>query len=151
MCAAAVALPLPLFDQGQARVATAAARLRYLQQTYHAQAVDLRAATRSARRNLLDARRRAVHYRDVVMPLHDRIVLRTLLQYNAMQKGVFAVLLAKRQAIAAGQAYVESQHDYWVARSEMELLLQGGSPRPAAAFAGAAYPKMQTSTPNNNH
>ena len=145
----AVAFPLPLFDQGQARVATAAARLRRHQQTYHAQAVDLRAATRAASRRLLDARRRAVHYRDVVLPLHDRIVQRTMLQYNAMQKGVFAVLLAKRQAIAAGQAYVESQHDYWSARGELELLLQGASPKPATAVAGA--PQIQSSTPKDTH
>jgi cobalt-zinc-cadmium efflux system outer membrane protein len=72
-----------------------------------------------------------------------------MLQYNAMQKGVFAVLLAKRQAIAAGQAYVESQHDYWSARGEMELLLQGASPKSATAVAGA--PQIQSSTPKDTH
>ena len=134
----AVALPLPLWDQGQARKAAAQAQLRRRQQRYYAQAVDLRATARAAQLRVTEAHRRAAHYRAVVLPLHGQIVQQTQLQYNAMQVGVFRLLLAKRFSIAAAQDYVASLHDYMAARTALDLLLMGAPP-PSADDAIAKH------------
>ena len=47
------------------------------------------------------------------------------LQYNAMQVGVFQLLLARQQQIDTAQRYVESLRDYWLAHTEVEQLLKG--------------------------
>ena len=104
----ALALPIPLFDQGQARVATARAELRRRQQAYIDLAVQIRSGLRAARQRVLSARRQALHYLDTVLPLQDQITNETLLQYNAMQVGVFQLLVAKQQQIDAGRRYIES-------------------------------------------
>jgi outer membrane protein, heavy metal efflux system len=121
----AFTLPIPLFDQGQARIAAAQAELRRRQQAYIAQAVQIRSAVRAARQRVLTTRRIAEHYRDVMLPLSARVVNETQLQYNAMQVGVFQLLSAKERQINAGQEYIRALHDYWVARTELETILQG--------------------------
>ena len=120
-----LALPIPLFDLGQARVATAQAEFRRRHQRYWALAVEIRSATRAARETLRAARDMARHYRDVMLPLSERIVEETQKRYNAMQLGVFQLLLAKQQQIATGAAYIEALRAYWVARAELDQILQG--------------------------
>jgi len=121
----AFSLPLPLLDQGQARIAHAVAELRQKQKSYVALAVRIRSSVRAARVRLLTARRIAEHYRDEMLPLRERIVRETLLQYNAMQVGVFQLLIAKQQQISTGQRYIEALQDYWLARTDLETILQG--------------------------
>jgi cobalt-zinc-cadmium efflux system outer membrane protein len=121
----AIALPVPLLDQGQARIAAAESDLRRRQQAYTALAVEVRSAVRAARQRLLTARNTARHYRDVMLPLAERVVAQTQLRYNAMQVGVFQLLLAKRQQILAAQRYIEALRDFWLARTELEQILRG--------------------------
>ena len=45
-----------------------------------------------------------------------------------MQIGVFDLLAAKREQLAAGIAYVQAVEDYWKTRANYEYLLAGGSP-----------------------
>ena len=42
-----------------------------------------------------------------------------------MNIGVFQLLQAKRDQIETARAYVETQREYWIARSELEQLLSG--------------------------
>ncbi len=130
----ALALSLPLFDQGQPAVARAVAVLNSLQESYAAEAVELRAAVPSAASRVLARRGRADFLRRVVLPLRSRIVEETQLQYNAMQQGAFELLMAKREEIVAGATYVEELRDYWIARAELGQLLAGSGP-PLQQFA----------------
>ncbi len=130
----ALALSLPLFDQGQPAVARATAVLISLQESYAAEAVELRAAVRSAASRVLAHRGRADFLQRVILPLRSRIVEETQLQYNAMQEGAFELLMAKREEIAAGAAYVEELREYWIARAELGQLLAGSGP-PLQQFA----------------
>jgi len=123
-----VALPLPLFDQGQAQVATSAAELRRTERRFHALAVQLRAAVRAARSNLLAARHRAVFYQRVLLPLRQRVFEQTQLEYNGMQVGVFQLLLAKQQEVDSGKQYVDALRDYWIARAQLTQILDGRLP-----------------------
>lgn len=120
-----LSLPIPLFDQGQARIAAAQAELRRQRQLYIATAVDVRSAAREARQRLATARRVALFYQDEVLPLRQKIVNETMLEYNAMQVGVFQILNAKQQQIETGRRYVESLYAYWSSRTGVEALRQG--------------------------
>jgi outer membrane protein, heavy metal efflux system len=119
---------IPLFDQGQARVGRTAAELRRIQQEYYSLAVRIRAQARAVRDRLEGATDRAMYYRDVLLPLHERIVNEAQLQYNAMQLGPFQLLRAREQQIQIAVAYIETLRDYWLARGELGQLMSGRLP-----------------------
>jgi cobalt-zinc-cadmium efflux system outer membrane protein len=131
-----VAVPIPLFDQGQARVARAATELRRAEQEYYALAVRIRATARALQERLRGAQDRALYYRDIVLPLQERIVGEAQLQYNAMQIGIFQLLRDRERQIEAGVAYVEVLREYWLARSDLTQLSSGRLPL-SNGFRGA--------------
>ncbi len=120
-----VALAVPLFDQGQALVATSAAELRRAERRYHALAVQLRAATRASRNRMIAARQRAGYYRRVLLPLRARVLAQTQLEFNGMQVGVFQLLQAKQQEVETSKQYVDALRDYWIARAQLTQILDG--------------------------
>ena len=134
--------PIPLFDQGQARTGRAAADLRRAQQEYYALAIKIRATARSFRDRAQGARDRALYYRDIMLPLHERIVNEAQLQYNAMQLGPIQLLRAREQQIETAAAYVEALRDYWLARAELTQILSGRLPGGAGMRAGQAGAAM---------
>jgi cobalt-zinc-cadmium efflux system outer membrane protein len=136
--------PIPLFDQGQARIGRAAADLRRTQQEYYALAVRIRSTARAVRDRMEGFRDRALYYRDIMLPLHERIVNESQLQYNAMQLGPIQLLRAKEQQIETAVAYIEALRDYWLARGDFGQILSGRLPNPngmPAAQTGGV-PKM---------
>jgi cobalt-zinc-cadmium efflux system outer membrane protein len=114
-----LSVPIPLFDQGQARVGRGAAELRRAQQRYYGLAVRIRAAARAIRDRLLGAQDRALYYRDIVLPLQERIIAESQLQYNAMQIGVVQLLRDRERQIDAGVQYVQALREYWLARADL--------------------------------
>jgi cobalt-zinc-cadmium efflux system outer membrane protein len=120
--------PIPLFDQGQARVGRAAAELRRAQQEYYALAVRIRSTARAVRDRMEGSRDRALYYRDIMLPLRERIVNEAQLQYNAMQLSPFQLLRAKEQQIETAAAYVDTLRDYWLAHGDASQLLSGRLP-----------------------
>ncbi|HOI56985.1 MAG TPA: TolC family protein, partial [Phycisphaerae bacterium] len=141
-------VPIPLFDFGQAASAAGRDEVRRRWEQYVALAVEVRAAARSARHRLLYARQQALYYRTVIVPLRQQITAETLLQYNAMQLGVFDLLMAKQQEVDAGRRALEALRDYWIARSDMELILKGRTPAAvlddvAGGMAGSSTPMHQ--------
>ena len=129
--------PIPLFDQGQARVGRATAELRRAQQQYYALAVQIRSTARAVQDRMEGTRDRVLYYRDILLPLRERIVNEAQLQYNAMQIGPFQLLNAREQQIETASAYIEALRDYWLARADIDLLLAGTLPRGARASGGA--------------
>jgi len=132
-----LAVPIPLFDRGQGHVAAAQAELRRRWRDYTATAVEVRSAARAARNRLVAARQRAEYYAKVVVPLRASITAETLLEYNAMQIGPIQLLEARRAETEAQRQGVEALRDYWVARAEMEQVLNGRMPKTGPAAAGA--------------
>jgi outer membrane protein, heavy metal efflux system len=120
--------PIPLFDQGQARIGRAAAELRRSQQEYYGLAVRIRSGARAVQDRFEGARDRALYYRDILLPLRERIVNEAQLQYNAMQLGPFQLLRAREQQIQTAVEYIESLRDYWLARADAEQFLSGRLP-----------------------
>ena len=120
-----IGLQIPLFDQGQARIAAAQSELRRAQQNYAALATEVRSAARAAGRAVEVTRSQAQFMKNVVLPIRTKIVNDTLLQYNAMQVGVFQLLLAQQQQITAGRQYIETLRNYWLARIGLGQILNG--------------------------
>jgi cobalt-zinc-cadmium efflux system outer membrane protein len=120
-----VSVPIPLFDQGQGATGRAMAELRREGERYYARGVEVRSGARAAGAAVEGARSRARYYERVIVPLRERIVEQTQLQYNAMQASAFQLLEAKRHEIEAGAAWIEAVRDYWVARARLEQVLCG--------------------------
>jgi outer membrane protein, heavy metal efflux system len=142
--------PIPLFNQGQARVGRAATELRRAQQEYYALGVQMRSSIRMVYERLQGAQDRALYYRDILLPLRERIVNETQLQYNAMQVGVFDLVRAREQQIQSTVAYIETLLDYWLAHTDLGLILSGRLPSPnGMAMGRREWP--QTRRENADH
>lgn len=137
-------LELPFFYQGQGEIARAEAEMRR-EQLHTAMAVRIRAAMRAVHVRASTARDRALYLKNVLLPLRERILNQTQLQFNAMNASVFQLLVARRDQIEAGRAYVDALREYWLARVDLEQLRAGRIPEgvmlaavaPVAASGGA--------------
>ena len=125
-----VAVELPIFDQGQGRVARLVAQVRRARAREAELAVNVRSEVRALRSRLLGARNVVVHYRTVLLPLRERIVQHAQLRYNAMLLGVFQLLAARRDQMDAYREYLEAVRDYWAARAELERAAGGSLKAP---------------------
>jgi outer membrane protein TolC len=126
-----VELELPLFDFGTARVARAEATYMQAVSRTAQVAVNARSEVResfSAYRTAYDLAR---HFRDEVVPLKKRISEENLLRYNGMLSSVFELLADSRDQIMGVTGAVESLRDYWVAETNLQTALTGGSPSTA--------------------
>lgn len=121
----AFSLPIPLFNQGQPAYSAAQGELRRARQRYAAMAVGVRSRARAAREALLAARDQTAYYLNVILPLRQKVVQETQLQYNAMQFSPLQLLQAKQQQIEAGSSYIRALRAYWLARTELDQLLSG--------------------------
>ncbi len=120
-----LSLPIPLFDQGQATIGAAHAHYKQAAERTIARAIEIRSRVRAAHAGVLSAHERARYYERIILPLNQRLVDETQLQYNAMQVSAFQLLEAKRAQISAGAEYVASIHDYWIARAALDQILAG--------------------------
>ena len=121
----AIEVEVPLFYQGQGEVAVAKAQMRQQQEVYTDVAVTLRASARNAASRLAAKREAVLYYRKALLPLKQKIVEQTQLEYNAMLVGLFQLLQAKRDQVRSAAAYVDQHREYWIARTNAEQLLAG--------------------------
>ncbi len=131
-----VEVELPIFYQGQGEVACAQAEMRREQQLYVSMGVRVRAAMRAVQARASTARERALYLRDVLLPMRERILNDTQLQFNAMNTSVFQLLMARRDQVETGRAYVDSLKEYWLAAADLEQLRAGRVPEGAMAGSG---------------
>jgi outer membrane protein, heavy metal efflux system len=112
--------------------------------------VRVRAAARALSERIQAAQDRAMYYRDILLPLRERIVNDTQLQYNAMQRGVFELLRVREQQIQTAVAYIDTLRDYWLARADLGLLLSGRVPSTEGS-AGSRLSLSQTRGNTGEH
>jgi outer membrane protein TolC len=120
-----VALELPFFDRNQGTSVQLHAEFDALMERYHGLAIDLRSAAREAVSRVSSAHARARHFQEVILPAQERVTAQTLLQYNAMQLGVFHVLSARREQLNAEFAYVDTLAEYWSSVAALNAILAG--------------------------
>ena len=118
-------LELPIFNQGQARIARGEAQLRRAYDKFEREAVDIRSEVRELRDKLISSRDIAQFYRDALIPVRTQTRDHMQLQYNAMIVGPIELFTARRQEIAAERGYVAAKREYWVTRSELERTAGG--------------------------
>jgi cobalt-zinc-cadmium efflux system outer membrane protein len=131
-----LAVPIPLFDQGQGRIGRAVAELRRAQQEYYALGVRIRATARTIQDRIEGAQDQALYYRDILLPLRERIVNEAQLHYNAMQIGIIQLLRDREQQIETGVTYVETLREYWLARADLAQIASGRLPTAIGARVG---------------
>ncbi|MBC7772941.1 MAG: TolC family protein, partial [Pyrinomonadaceae bacterium] len=90
-----------------------------------ARAVEIRSRARAGYSGLVASHDRARYYEKVILPLRQRLVDETQLQYNAMQVSAFQLLQAKREQIEAGVEYVASIHGFWKSKAALDQILAG--------------------------
>ena len=120
-----LSLELPIFDQRQAVIARLQSQHRQATHRLDAIAVDARSEVRSATARLLSARRIVERYQGAVLPLRERAVDQSQLQYNAMQICLFELVATKQDQIEAYRGYLDALRDYWAARADLELAVGG--------------------------
>jgi outer membrane protein, heavy metal efflux system len=132
----ALELELPIFDQGRAESARKAALFRQSRHRLAQLAIEARSQVREARSRLLATRAVVERYRDVLIPIRERIVALSQQKYNAMLMGVYELLLAKQSEVNTYREYIEAVRDYWIARSDLERAAGGRLSSVAAAAPG---------------
>ncbi|WP_257389620.1 TolC family protein, partial [Tahibacter caeni] len=111
-----LALALPLFDQGQAAIARAEARLEQGRAALARLELDIDNDVSLGVDRVAALRRIAEDYRAALIPQREAVVARQSERLNYMLIGAFELLLAKQQEYDAYQGYLESVRDYWQAR-----------------------------------
>lgn len=125
-------LELPIFNQGQAKLARAEALLagalaRVAQaELATEQGVRLNAQTVATLRDVVQTHRQAL------IPQREAVVARRQEQQNYMLVGVFELIRAKLDEYDAYQSYLEAVRDYWLARVELARVVGRRLPSDAA-------------------
>lgn len=123
-----LSIEVPIFNPGHADFARMRAMLRQAQHRLQADAVAVRSDIRLKRAELLTARRKAIYYRDTIIPRTQKVAELTLHQYNGMLIGAHEVFEAKAEQYEIEGEYAEAIADYWSARAELELATGGDLP-----------------------
>jgi cobalt-zinc-cadmium efflux system outer membrane protein len=127
---------LPVFNQGQARIAKGEAELRRAERKLDALAINIRADVR-ALHDKLAALRETVHfYQNEVVPTRRAITGDMVLRYNGMLVGNYELFATEAEQVETEQKSIETLRDYWLTRTELERAVGGNlHPRPAPATA----------------
>jgi outer membrane protein, heavy metal efflux system len=118
-------ITVPLFDHNEGTSAAYEAEFDAAMERYVGAAIDIRSEAREAHNRLQSAHRRALQYQNVIVPARNRVYEQTLLQYNAMQLGIFELIAAVRARLGAEIAAVDSLAEYWTARAALDVLARG--------------------------
>jgi cobalt-zinc-cadmium efflux system outer membrane protein len=142
---AGVSVGVPLFDRRQGDVLVLESEFDALLERFYGASIDLRSAAREARNRVLSAHARARQYQEVIVPAERRVTEQTLLQYNAMQLGIYELLAAHRAELQGRLAQVDALRDYWSSVAELDALAAGK--RVGAAPRTASAVSSETSAP----
>jgi outer membrane protein TolC len=122
-----VALEIPLFDSGDARVKKAEAIYARAADRFTQAAIEARAQIRLAYADCRAAFELARQQRDEVLPLRMTLAQENLLRYNASQISIFELLSDVREQGVGTRRYIESVRDFWIAKSRLDGALLGSS------------------------
>jgi cobalt-zinc-cadmium efflux system outer membrane protein len=139
------AIELPVFNQGQARIARGEATLRQAQDKFEALAIDVRSEIRELRDELASKREIARFYKDELLPDQRRILSESLIHYNAMEVSDFELFTTKADEARTEREYIAAVRDYWITRAELERAV-GGNLRVREPAQDKSQPVANSST-----
>src|SRR6266481_6082999 len=140
------AIELPIFNQGQARIARGEAALRQAQDKFEALAIDVRSEIRELRDELASKRDIARFYQEELLPDQRRILNESLIQYNAMEIENFELFSTKAEEARTEREYVDAVRDYWITRVELERAV-GGNLNPRQPVDGKSQSVLNARLP----
>ncbi len=112
-------LELPIFNQGQAKMARSQALLAEAQARLREAELSIENTIR-ANTNAVRTHSEAVTiFRDSLIPQREMVLARSQQEQNFMLIGVFELIQAKAKEYDAYQGYLEAVRDYWQARVEL--------------------------------
>lgn len=120
-----VSVGVPLFDRQQGELRASEAEFDALLERQQGLAISLRSHARVARNRVLSTHARALAYEQTLLPAQRTVMEQTVLQFNAMQVGVFELLSARRAQLEIELAAVDAQAEYWSAQAALDALLAG--------------------------
>jgi cobalt-zinc-cadmium efflux system outer membrane protein len=123
-----ISVAVPLFNQNRGKTRAAEAEFDGQYERYIGTSIDVRSAAREVGNHVRASHGVARHLGSVVIPAQRRVLDQTLLQYNAMQIGVFELLAAEQALLDVQLAELEARADYWIADAALEALLAGVRP-----------------------
>jgi cobalt-zinc-cadmium efflux system outer membrane protein len=146
------AIELPIFNQGQARMARGEAASRQARDKFEALAIDVRSEIRELGDELASKREIARFYRDELLPGQRRILNESLINYNAMAIGNFELFTTRAEEARTEREYIEATRDYWITRAELERAVGGNlnSRQPADDKSQPVSDSRQTTPAKNN-
>lgn len=114
-----LSLELPIFNQGQARLARAEAQLAGALGRLHEAEISTSNGVRLGAQRVQELRNVVDIHREALIPQREKVVERSQQEYNYMLVGVFELIQAKVKEYDAYQGYLEALRDYWLARVEL--------------------------------
>ena len=120
-----IAVELPLFDWGDARVARAEALYMRAVHLAAQAAINARSEVREAYAAWRSAFEIARFHQDEIVPLRKQIADENVLRYNGMLIGVFELLADARVQIASIHAAIEAKRDFWLAQADLDMAMVG--------------------------
>lgn len=118
-------LGLPIFDVGKVHSIKSRAEISYLWKKFISQAITIRAVARKTQFNYSNAYQQASIVKNTLIPLSEKILEETILQHNAMQLGVFAVLAAKESELSQKILFLEKEKEFYTQKIYIKALMEG--------------------------
>lgn len=134
-------LELPIFNQGQAKLARAEALLARARARVASAELGVDNAVRLGAEQVRELSQVVAIHRDALIPQREKVVERSQQEQNFMLIGVFELIQAKVQEYNAYESYLEAVRDYWLAR--VELMRAVGQRLPSDAAIGERTPSVQ--------
>jgi len=123
---AEVALQIPIFDFGEARLRQAGETYMQAVNRLAEKAVDVRSRAREAYQRYRFSYEIATQYRSRALPLRKIIADETMLHYGAMQIDVFSLLTEAQRGLTANITAIEAERDFWLAGTNLDAAIVGG-------------------------
>ena len=120
-------LELPLFDWGTYRVKKAEYQYKQAFNEAFATGVSARSELTTSYHNYASSHELARHYKNAMLPIQQQIAEENQLRYNGMFISVFELIADARNQINAVTGYVNATRDYWLAKSQLDMVMIGVS------------------------
>ena len=124
-------LVVPVFDQGQPKVARLAAEYRQARDNYEGLKINICSEVRQAQAALVAAREETEFSQKHLLPLSQSILTETFRHYNAMEISPYELLLSKEHEQTAEGSSIIALRDYWLAHVQLEMAIGGRLPEQA--------------------
>ena len=128
-------IEIPIFDTGEARVATARETYMRAVNRLTERSVNARSEARVAYTTYRATYDIARFYQTRILPLRRQISAEVLLRYNGMLVDVFELLIEERERISANVASSDALRDYHLAVADLQAaLIVGGTVPPSGVI-----------------